>query len=245
EERVEQLADALERTQQRVEELAEAQKRTEQRIEELAEAQKRTEQRVEELAAAQKRTEERVEQLADALERTQHRVEELAEAQMRTEKAVRALAEAQRKTDERLKDLQAQVGTISHRLGYRLEDEAMWALPPLLARDHGILVEGELRRDFLSLPHKKPVEINILGEGTRQGREVMIMGEAKSQLKKRDVDQFLSLVKTVGATRRGEMAPILITYQTSPSVKEYAVEKGVMLYFSYQLRPPSYDRGGR
>ncbi len=240
---VQRLVSLVERQGESILALSEAQQRTEQMVEELAQAQKRTEQRVEELAEALDRTQQTVEKLAEAQQRTEQRVEELAEAQKKTDEAVRELAQAQRRTEDRMKDVQVHVGTISLGLGYRFEDEAIWVLPALLARDHGIEVLGELRRDFLSLPNKKPVEVNILGEGTRQGRGVMIMGEAKSQLKKRDIDQFLSFVESVKAAVHKEIAPLLITYQTSPLVKEYALEKGAIVYLSYQLRPPAYERG--
>jgi len=104
---------------------------------------------------------------------------------------LRTLVAVQNRTGKRLKDVQVQVA-IPQCLGYRLEDEAIWVLPKPLSRDHGIEIKGDLRRHFLSLPNRKPLEVNILGEGTKDGKPVTIMGESKTQLEKRDVDHFLS-----------------------------------------------------
>ncbi len=221
----------LHRLAEKVEELAEAQKRTEARVEELAEAQKRTEARVEELAEAQKRTEARVEELAEAQKRTEARIEELAEAQKKTEIKLAAL------TDEHLKTREM-VGGLSHTVGYRLEDEAIWALPHLLNRDFGMKIEAPLVRTFLEAARNHYVEVNIWGYGVMDGRRMAILGEAKTQLKKRDVDEFLKTMAEVREISRMEIFPILVTYQASPKVKQAAEEKGIKIYLSYELRLP-------
>jgi len=230
-----ELVEAQSRTELRLEELAEAQKRTEQRLEELAEAQKRTERRLEELAEAQARTERQV-------ARTEQRLEELAEAQTRTERRLDRLAEAQERTERQVARLTGEVvrikenlGGLSHTVGYRLEDEAIWSLPGLLERDHGIVVEGSLRRDHLETRPNRYEELNIWGEGARGGERVHILGEAKSQLKKRDVDDFLKLLDRVQAVVDRPLVRLVVTYQTSPQVKRYLSEKGILLYLSYEL----------
>jgi len=257
-ESVVELSQAQKRTEarldalvQRVDDLAQAQKRTEERLEQLTQAQKRTEERVEQLAQAQKRTEERVEQLTQAQKRTEERVEQLAQAQKHTEEILTQLIEAQIKTEERLnrlegiveklvgemKTIRKELGGLAHTFGYRLEDEAIWTLLNLLPRDFSVEVKGQLRRGFLTIAGGKTVEANIHGHGVKAGKPVTILGEAKSQLKKRDVDNFLSLVRLVAATSVEQVFPILVTYQTSPMVEEYARHKGVALYFSYQFKP--------
>ncbi len=211
-----------------VAELAEAQKRTEQRVEQLAEAQKRTEQRVEQLAEAQKRTEQRVEQLAEAQKRTEQRVEQLAEGLVRLERKVESLV-------GQMKEFKQELGGLAHTVGYRLEDEAIKSLPALLSRDHGVKIEGTLIRDFLEIRPKKYIELNIWGQGLQNGERVEIIGEAKSQLKKKDVDNFIDTLKVVEPFLQRRIVPVLVTYQTSPSVREYAGTKGIHVYYSYQL----------
>jgi DNA repair exonuclease SbcCD ATPase subunit len=253
---VRELAEAQKRTEQRVEELAEAQKRTEERltrlegvVEELAEAQKRTEQRVEELAEAQKRTEERltrlegvVEELAEAQKRTEQRVEELAEAQKRTEERLNELAEAQKRTEEELrtlikgqKEIRQELGRLSHTVGYRLEDEAFKALPELLRQEMGLEIKGRLKRDFVEIGEDRYIEVNIIGEGTLNGRVYLIVGEAKTQLKKRDIDEFIKRADEIKRYIPKEQMRVLVTYHASPPVLRYAKDKGIKVFFSYEF----------
>jgi len=212
-----------------VKELAQAQKKTEERldslsskVEELAEAQKRTEARIEELAQAQKKTEERLESLS-------LKVEDLAEAQKKTESVLAKLVASHRKTRE-------QLGGLSHTVGYRLEDEAIWALPYLLKRDFGLEIVESLRRGYLEISPERYLEVNIWGDAHKNGTIIGILGEAKTQLKKKDVDKFVSLIKKVEKATGKEIFPVLITYQTSPRVQEAARKKGIKIYFSYELK---------
>ncbi|MEW5766398.1 MAG: hypothetical protein AB1797_02055 [bacterium] len=261
--KVSELAEAQKRTELRVKELAEAQKRTEVRVEELAEAQKRTELRVKELAEAQKRTEVRIEELAEAQKRTEVRVEELAEAQKRTEVRVEELAQAQKRTEEELKalskevkaltedvkaltkshedltishkDLAKKVGGLDHTVGFRLEDESFKALPGLLKRDMGLEIIGRLKRDYIEIKKGRYIEVNIFGKGKLNGKEYIIIGEAKSQLKRRDVDDFIKHGEMVKKYVTQEQIRLLVTYQAHPSVQDYVKKEGISLYFSYEF----------
>ncbi|MGQ9670011.1 MAG: chordopoxvirus fusion protein [Desulfosoma sp.] len=191
---------------------------------------------VRELAEAQKRTEARVEELAEAQKRTELRLEELAEAQKKTELKLAVLTKEHQKTRE-------MVDRLAHTVGYRLEDEAIWALPPLLARDFGMAMETALERTWLAAGPHRYVEVNIRGSGVVEGRRVHIVGEAKSHLMKGDVDKFLVTVAKVHQITGMEVFPVLVTYQTSPIVKRDVAEKGIKLYMSYELRVlPSFPR---
>jgi len=209
EERVEKLAI-------RVEELAEAQKRTEKRVEELAEAQKRTEERIEELTEAQKRTEERVEKLAI-------RVEELAEAQKRTEEELKKLIEEHSKTRE-------QLGGLSHAFGYVLEDRAIKSLPKIFEKYYGIQIIGELKREYIEIDGEY-VEVNIYGKAKKNDKEYILIGEAKSRVSKKIIDEFLMKCEKISK----ESIKVLVSYIFPPEIKKYAEEKQIILISSYQL----------
>jgi chromosome segregation ATPase len=232
---VRDLAEAQKRTEIRVEELAEAQKRTEIRLEELAEAQKRTEIRLEELAEAQKRTEIKLEKLTERVDDLTKRMDELTKNVSRLERKVEDLVGEMKRMKVNMQDMKQEIGGLSHTVGYRLEDEAMKSLPALLKRDLSIDTEGSFVRDYVQIGAKKYVEINIWGRGLQNGKAVEIIGEAKSQLKKRDVDTFLETIKTVQPIMERPIIPVFVTYQTSPDVRHYAQAKGITLYFSYQL----------
>ena len=200
-------------------------------VRELAEAQKRTELRVEELAEAQKRTELRVEELAEAQKRTELKVEELAEAQRETQRELRKLVGEHVKTRE-------QVGGLSTTVGYVLENEAMKALPALLESEFGLRTRERLVRKFVEDELGRPIEVNILGKAARNGQEVVILGEAKSQLSKQKVVEFLNKkVKPLVGVLKAEVFPILVTHMiSSPDVVEYALQKGIKrIYYSYEF----------
>ena len=214
-----------------VRELAEAQKRTETRVEELAEAQKRTEIRVEELAEAQKRTEQALAQLTVRVDRLTERVDQLTEQMSRLTERVDRLT-------DRLDDTNRQVGGLAITIGYTLENEAYRALPPLLERDYGLVLTEPLRRGWLADAEGRDLEVNILGRGTRAGEPVWIIGESKSQLSANDVDRFLRRRVEALAPVCGKVFPVLVTHMvTARDVPEYARERGVALYYSYQFNP--------
>jgi len=220
-----------------VQELAQAQARTEQRIEELAQAQARTEQRVEELAQAQARTEQRVggleramQELAQAQARTEQRVEELAQAQARTEQQIEKLVEAQQ-------NLAQQVGRLSDTIGFGLEDIAKVVLPGYLQRHFGIRLEGalgeELNRHFFHIDGTD-VEINLYGEGERDGQRVVVLGEAKSRIYGNDVEKFAHNLAVIDHVLKGEVVRVMFGYFIHPSAQEAARERDILVVASYQ-----------
>ncbi len=190
---------------------------------------------VKELAEAQKKTEQRL----DRLEKTVH---ELAEAQKKTEQKLNELAEAQKKTEEELKKLisdnrktREQLGGLAHTVGYVLEDRSYRGLPPLLKRDFGVEITEPLKRDYIEVAPNKYLEVNILGKAKRNGEDVWIVGEAKTQLKKRDIDTFIKRLSSIKEHLKGEIVPVIVTYQTPPPIRKYAQKKNIKIYFSYEF----------
>ena len=175
-----------------------------------------------EVAQAQKKSEERLDRLEKA-------IEELAQAQKRTEVEVRKLAIGLRETRQ-------MVAGLSDTVGFRLEDESYKSLPRLLKRDLNLEVEGRLIRKYVEYADGKVDEVNIYGKGKRNGKTVYVLGECKSKLGKRDIDNFLKRVKrlepVIGAE---EKALIAVTYNVMPQVERYAVERGIKVYWSYEL----------
>jgi hypothetical protein len=195
----------------------------------LAEAQKRTEHRVEELAEAQKRTEHKIEELAEAQKRTEHKVEELAEAQKRTEQELRTLTSEHKET-------RRQLGGLSMTVGYGLEDKAYPALPALLKRDFNLVVQGRLTRTYVQDKKGQNLEVNIFGKAVKDGNDVFIIGESKSQLSKKEIDAFVRkrLKRFDGVF--SDIFPVLVTFMvSSPDVEKYAREQNIALYYSYDF----------
>jgi len=201
-------------------ELAEAQKRTEKRVEELAEAQKRTEERVEELAIAQKRTEERVEELAIAQK-------ELAEAQKRTEEEIKKLAIS-------LSLTRGELGGLGRTLGYAFENEAYRMLPKILKEKYGIDVLERFVREEIG-----GKEINLLGKGRKDGKELIIVGEAKLRLEdRREEEIFKELEEKIDIVKKEfgevEILTLLVTHYASKAFLKMAKERGIIVIQSFE-----------
>jgi len=245
---IRELAEAQKRNEQEInkvwsaiKELAEAQKKTEERFESFK---KSTEENfnkvwnaIRELAEAQKRTEKRLEELAEAQKKTEQRLEELAEAQKRTEKRLEELAEAQKKTEERLQKLiqehaktREQLGGLSHAFGYVLEDRAIKSLPKILKQNFNIETIGKLKREFFKIG-KEYIEINIYGTVRKDGEQFTLIGEAKSRVSKKAIDEFIKKCEKISP----RSIKILVSYIFSPEIQEYAQAKDIILIPSYEL----------
>ena len=226
-EAITKLTEAEKLTEERVDRLSKA-------LEALAEAQKQTEKRVNELAEAQKRTEERIDRLSKALEA-------LAEAQKQTEerlnkltKTVDSLVVSVRELSESVKELRVEVGRLGETVGFGLEDIARVVLPGWLQRHLNVYVD-ELRREFFVVDGEE-VEVNLFGEGVRDGRKVVVVGEVKSRIYGHEVDSFYSRkysrVKKVFP--RMEVIGVLFGYLIHPSAKERAKKYGFYTVASYE-----------
>lgn len=170
-----------------------------------------------------------VRELAEAQKRTEIRVEELAEAQKRTEHALLQLSKRVDQTNQH-------VGGLNMTIGYGLENEAYRCLPDLLRRDWQIEVTEPLRRDWLPTTAGKMVEVNIVGQGQREGETLLILGESKLQLSRKYVDAFLHTRFRKIATGGLTAFPVIITHmEAEPGVVAYARERGVAVYLSYQF----------
>lgn len=235
---VAKLAEAQQRTEAAINGLAAAQQRTdkaisalEKTVAELVEAQKRTDKTVSELVEAQKRTDKTVAGLVEGQKRTDKALAELAAAQTRTEQALAALTSEHAKTRKHL-------GGLSHAVGYVLEDRAYKFLPALLKRDFGIEVKGKLTRNFIKDKNGKDIEVNIIGQASRNGEQFTIVGECKSQLSKSRVAEFLDKkFSRLAASSQTELFPILVTYmKTTPDVDDFARQRGIKrVYYSYEF----------
>ncbi len=193
-------------------------------VRELAVAQQRTEKRVEELAVAQQRTEKRVEELAVAQK-------ELVVAQKKTELNVQELVKQQDFTNKHLSGL-----------GFILENEAYVFLPELIRRDLGITLKENLCRKYLRDKKGSSIEVNITGRGTRDNEDIIIIGESKNYLSEKLIDEFIrKKLKRFEGVFKETITPVIITHMISgPDVEEYALHKGIKIYYSYEFNEQKY-----
>ena len=69
----------------------------------------------------------------------------------------------------------------------------------------------------------------------RDGEQIVIMGESKSQLSRKDVDNFLKRLKSIEPAMKGEKFLLMVTHMTRPEVAAYAKDKGIKIYYSYEF----------
>jgi chromosome segregation ATPase len=249
-EEVRKLAEAQARTEQQVQKLTEAQARTEQQLQRLAEEHEKLKVEVRKLAEAQARTEQQLQKLVEDHEKLKEEVRKLTEAQMKTEQQVQKLAEeheklreevrklveAQSETERRLQMLikehektRENLAGLSHTVGHLLEDRAIKSLRKILKK-YGIEVLGELSRDYIEVGGEY-IEVNIYGKAIKDGKEYILLGEAKTRVSIKAIDEFIEKCDLISK----EAIKVFISYIFPPHIKEYAKEKRIILIPSYQL----------
>jgi hypothetical protein len=165
--------------------------------------------------------------LANAQEKSEQRLNQLAMAQEKTEKVLQKLTKA-------VVHLQSEVGGLSNRFGYILEDRAIKTLPQLLKQDFGIEIKTMIR-DCIEYDEKHFDEINILGYGQKANQDILVIGEAKYQLANKHIHQFLVMLDRIKTVKKESLFPLFVCASADPSVRKYAEGLGIKLYYSYQL----------
>lgn len=186
------------------------------RLAEIAEIGARTDARLASLA-------ERVEELAEAQGRTEVRVQELAEAQRATEEHLQRLEEKFERMVDEFADLRRQVGGLSDAVGYGLENSVFPYLRSFAKQEFGIDLRIFDRRN-IEYPDGRFDEINIYAEGRRNDEEVILLGEAKSQPSKRDVDAFARRADRVGGYLKRPVFSFFVGHSFSPEVERHLAE---------------------
>ncbi|RJP18908.1 MAG: hypothetical protein C4527_28255, partial [Candidatus Omnitrophota bacterium] len=231
------------RTDEKLGQLVEAQCRTDEKLGQLVEAQCRTDEKLGQLVEAQCRTDEKLGQLVEAQCRTDEKLGQLVEAQCRTDEKLGQLAEAQKRTEEEIRTLagnlnetRKELGGLSRSVGYSLENEAYRILPNVLKERYGIEIKEKLIRTEI-----RNQEINILGRAVKNGKDILVVGEAKLRLDRvgylNRENLFDELEKKVEAAREefgiDEVIRVIITHYAGKAVLQEAERKGVFVIQSF------------
>ena len=161
-------------------------------------------------------------------------VAELAEAQRRTTEEIKELVAAQVRTEAGIDRLRKQVGGLSETVGGDIEDIAYIVLHDVLKREFGWQV-GVLEREWLTWDGE-PEEVNVFGQATdpaRPGQVIWIVGEAKHNLTRKEVDRFARQVERARRHLVGEIFPVCFCYRARPEVQQQVRDAGIRLVFSY------------
>ncbi len=169
-----------------------------------------------------------MEKLAEAQKRTEQRVEELAEAQKRTEEEIRTLTEA-------IKSTRQELGGLSRTISYAFENEAARMLPKILKEKYNIEIKEKFIREEIG-----GKEINIFGKGKKDGKDVLIIGEAKLRISERREQEevFNELAEKVNAvvSEYGEqnIVKVIVTHFARKKFIEEARKKDIIVVQSFE-----------
>ncbi len=190
-----ELKQGLAALAQEVKNLAVAQRQTDQR---LAEATRRTDKRFAAMAEVQQR-------LTEDMAELRATVNDLAISQRQGMDELRAaindLAISQRQLVESQAELRAAVGGLARDFGFSLEEFVAALLPPYLAQREGI-TGLMLKRRYFDLGDGRYEEVDLVGEGQRDGQTVTVLVECRATVgggeARRLADKLAAVVQTLG-----------------------------------------------
>jgi len=165
-----------------------------------------------------------VKTLADA-------IAELIEVQRKSEERLGRLEESHIKLIDRFEGLSREMGRLSETIGFSLEDIARAVVPGWLYRHEGIIVKDLVRKFFYI--EGTEIEVNLYGEGIRNGKRIIILGEVKSRIYRSDVEKFYESVERIAKAVREPIYPLMFAFYIHPSAEEEARVRGIRLIASY------------
>lgn len=170
-------------------------------------------------------------ELKDIVARLAQAQERTAQAQERTEQRVEELASIMQELARETKNTRTEVGGLGKSMGYALENEAFRNIPAFLEKHHHIVLTEKLIRQDI-----KGQEINMLGKGKREGKDVIIVGEATLRLDQRDkFAQLEENTKLVAENYPGyEVIPLMITHYARKNLLELAQKQGILVIQSFE-----------
>jgi len=160
----------------------------------------------------------------EAFDKLSQTIVELAEAQRQTERTLSELAEAQKRTE-------SAVGMLSDNIGYGLEDIAKVVLPGVLKKNKAIEI-GAFERKFITAGTDTH-EIDLYGEGIRNGTNLILIGECKSRIYGREVEKFLNKCRDIEKVIQLPIFKFMFGYFIHPSAQAVADTHDIFLVVSY------------
>jgi len=100
-----------------------------------------------------------------------------------------------------------------------------------------ITLKSSLVRKYLTY-NGEEIELNIYGEGEKEGVRLDIIGEAKSRPSKKDINKFVRKINLLEKRKviSENKFLLLVCYTIRPEVERYAKEKNVEVIWSYEIQ---------
>jgi len=122
---------------------------------------------------------------------------------------------------------------MSDAVGYILENQSYKGLPPLLKRDLGLEIEDRLIRRYLPTEKKgQYLQVNIHGWGKKNGQKMLILGEAKTSISRREISRFQKMVKRAAQVENislNDICQVIVLHNVVPNIEEYVRGRGIHL----------------
>lgn len=159
-------------------------------------------------------------------------VRQLAAAQRHTDDAVTQLSRAVERLAETvnrgLADLREAVGSLSQRFGFNLEEFVAALLPPYLERHFAITGLTPLERRYFDLSDGGREEVDLIGEGRRDGQVVTVLVECHATAGGSEVRRFARKLKAVEPLiATPEIARVMVAMNVHPTATEAGPDAGV------------------
>ncbi len=149
----------------------------------------------------------------------------LEESMVHLEQAVAVLTQTQT-------ELSKQVGKLSETIGFGLEDIAKVVVPGWLQRHEGIKMMDEFTRRWVYVDGEE-IEVNLYGEGIKDGKKLVIIGEAKSRIYRHEVEAFDEWATKLAKAFEEEVYKFMFGYLVHPSAEEEGRKRKITLIASY------------
>jgi chromosome segregation ATPase len=192
-------------------------------VSELTEAQRRLTESLSTLTQRIDRLEQSHIKLTESLSTLTQRIDRLEQSHIKLTESLSTLT-------QRIESLAKEVGSLSSTIGFGLEDIARVVVPGWLYRHEGI--EVELERKFIYVDGEE-IELNLYGEGVRNGEKIVVIGEAKHRIYGDDVRRFQSKIEKVRKVIKGEVYKLMFGFLIHPSAEKEAEKRGIRVIASY------------
>ena len=156
-------------------------------------------------------------------------VRQLATGHQQLTTTVQQLAQAQKETQKSMTELSKAVGGLANAFGFSLEEFAAALLPPYLEKHYGI-AGVTLERRYFDLGDGWPQEIDLVGDGQRDGQSVTVLVECRSKVGGSEVRRLADKLNAVAGTLgKAEIAKVIVAMNVHPSAEPAASETGVWI----------------
>jgi len=156
-------------------------------------------------------------------------VRQLATGHQQLTTTVQQLAQAQKETQKSMTELSKAVGGLANAFGFSLEEFAAALLPPYLEKHYGI-AGVTLERRYFDLGDGWPQEVDLVGDGQRDGQSVTVLVECRSKVGGSEVRRLADKLNAVAETLgKAEVVKVIVAMNVHPSAEPAASETGVWI----------------